>query len=56
MKKHVFLMLAILNIAKKVETSKSQVASINILKKVWYQDHLCQMSCFGPAVKMYGLW
>ena len=23
---------------------------------VWYQVHLCQMSCFCPGVKMYGLF
>ena len=51
-----FWMAGILNIAKNggnIQVSGCLHYNSEIL---WYQGHLSQISCFCPAMKMYGYW
>ena len=47
---------AILNIAKSGGSIDISGCFHQNSEIVWYQVHLCQISCFCPAVKMYGLF
>ena len=49
-------MAAILNIAKSGGSINISGCFHQHFEIVWYQVHLCQISCFCPAVKMYGLF
>ena len=54
--KFCFSMSAILNIAKSGGIINISGCFHQNSKIVWYPVHLCQISCFCPAVKMYGLF
>ena len=51
-----FSMAAILNIAKSGGSINMSGCFHQHSEIVWYQVHLCQISCFCQAVKMYGLF
>ena len=51
-----FSMSAILNIARNGGSINISGCFHQNSEIVWYQVHLCQISCFCPAVKMYGLF
>ena len=54
--KFFFLMAAILNIAKNGGSIKISGCFHQNSEIVWHGGHLCQISCFCPAVKIYGLF
>ena len=51
-----FSMAAILNIAKNGGSIKISGCFHENSEIVWHGGHLCQMSCFCPHVKTYGLF
>ena len=51
-----FSMAAILNIAKSGGSIKISGCFHQNSEIVWHGGHLCQISYFCPAVKMYGLF
>ena len=51
-----FSMAAILNIAKNGGSINISGCFHQNSEIVWHGGHLCQISCFCPAVKMYGLF
>ena len=51
-----FSMAAILNIAKNGGSIKISGCFHQNSEIVWHGGHLCQMSCFCPAVNMYRLF